>query len=151
MFRSGSTLGGRYVLVQLVARGGMGAVWQADDTVLGRTVAVKVLHSAFLGDPDFAQRFRSEARVMASLNHPGIVEVYDYGHSDDVPYLVMQFVDGESLRTLLGRGEPVPPRQTMTLFGQAADALHRAHTPGVVQPRRQAGQPSWSGPTVPWR
>jgi serine/threonine-protein kinase len=132
MMRSGTTLGGRYVLVKAIARGGMGEVWQADDTVLGRVVAVKILLSTLSGDPDFAARFRSEARAMASLSHPGIVEVYDYGDSDGLPYLVMRYVAGQSLRALLEQEGRLSPARTMNLVSQAAEALHHAHNAGIV-------------------
>lgn len=95
-------LGDRYRLARRIAVGGMGEVWQAEDAVLHRAVAVKVLKSEFTSDPTFLERFRTEARTTASLSHPGIANVFDYGEvasSTDIPvaYLVMEFVDGEPL------------------------------------------------------
>ncbi|MGE5155938.1 MAG: protein kinase domain-containing protein, partial [Betaproteobacteria bacterium] len=132
MLRAGSRLGDRYVLREVVARGGMGEVWQADDTVLGRVVAVKVLLPVLSGDAAFIQRFRGEARAMAALSHPNIVEVYDFGQAESVAYLVMQYVPGEPLHALLRRAGALPPAQVMTLVAQAANALHQAHLIGIV-------------------
>jgi serine/threonine-protein kinase len=120
------------VLRELIARGGMGEVWRAEDPVLSRSVAVKVLLPGLAADPSFAARFQSEARAMAALSDPGIVEVYDYGQTDGVAYLVMPFVDGESLHDLLNRAGPLPPRETMGVVAQAASALQLAHRSGIV-------------------
>jgi serine/threonine-protein kinase len=132
MVGAGTTLGGRYLLQTLIASGGMGAVWRGDDTVLGRTVAVKVLLPGMLNDPGFAARFRTEARTMAALSHPGIVDVYDYGQTDGTAYLVMRYIDGESLRAMLDRLETLPVAHTMSLVAQIAGALHAAHVDGVI-------------------
>jgi serine/threonine-protein kinase len=132
MVGSGTTLGDRYLLHERIATGGMGDVWRAEDSVLGRTVAVKVLLPALLEDPGFIARFRAEARTMAALNHPGIVDVYDYGHSDGVAYLVMQYVQGEALSDLLDQLGPLAPGHTMRVVAQAGDALHAAHVHGIV-------------------
>lgn len=132
MFDPGVTLGGRYELVDLIARGGMGEVWRADDLVLGRRVAVKALLPNLAAEAGFAARFRAEARAMAALSHPGIVEIYDYGHADGVAYLVMAFVEGESLRALVDRDGALAPHRAMGLLAQAADAIHAAHRQGIV-------------------
>jgi eukaryotic-like serine/threonine-protein kinase len=132
MLRAGYTLSDRYVLREPVARGGMGQVWRADDVVLGRVVAVKVLLPELSGDPGFAQRFRVEAHAMASLSDPHIVEVYDYGQADGMAYLVMQFVPGESLHGLLHQGGPLSPYHAMMVVAQAAQALQVAHDNGIV-------------------
>jgi serine/threonine protein kinase len=110
----------------------MGEVWRADDLLLGRTVAVKVLLPNLSGDPGFAERFRTEARAMAALSDPSIVEVYDYGQADGIAYLVMPFIKGESLHELLNRAGPLPPREAMTIVAQAANALQLAHQSGIV-------------------
>jgi serine/threonine-protein kinase len=132
MLHAGARLGDRYLLLEPVARGGMGEVWRAEDTVLGRIVAVKVLRHELAGDSDFAQRFRAEARAMAALSDPSVVEVHDFGHANGVIYLVMQFVPGESLRALLNRLGPLAPHHTMQIVAQAARALHLAHVNGIV-------------------
>jgi serine/threonine-protein kinase len=85
VFEVGVTLGGRYLLAALVARGGMGEVWSAKDIVLNRRVAVKVLLPSLAGDPGFAARFLAEAQAIAALSHPGIVEIYDYGRAAALP------------------------------------------------------------------
>jgi eukaryotic-like serine/threonine-protein kinase len=132
MLKAGYTLSDRYVLREPVARGGMGQVWRADDVVLGRVVAVKVLLPELSGDPGFAQRFRIEAHAMAALSDPHIVEVYDYGQTDGMAYLVMQFVPGESLHGLLHRNGPLAPYHAMMVVAQAAQALQVAHDNGIV-------------------
>ncbi|GAB4057952.1 serine/threonine-protein kinase [Catellatospora paridis] len=132
MLDPGTTLGGRYTLKTLIARGGMGEVWSAEDTVLARRVAVKVLLPNLAADPGFAARFRAEAQAMAALSDPGIVEIYDYGQADGIAYLVMQFVEGESLLSLVRRAGPLEPAQAMRLLAQAADAIHAAHLQGIV-------------------
>ncbi|MBT2228516.1 serine/threonine-protein kinase [Nonomuraea sp. NEAU-A123] len=135
MLGSGTTLNDRYTLVSRVGGGGMGEVWRASDTVLGRTVAVKVLIPALTEDPKFAQRFQNEARAMATLHHPGVVDVYDYGASEvdgrRVSFLVMQFVEGESLDRVLRR-EALDPATTMRLVAEVGDALAAAHAQGIV-------------------
>ena len=130
----GSTLGnGRYVLTELVGAGGVGEVWRATDTVLERTVAVKVLKSTLVEEFGAVRRFAAEARVMARLDHRGIAAVYDFGHdADDVAYLVMRFVDGEPLRRIMDRLGSISPERTLTLLIQAADALDAAHEAGVI-------------------
>ncbi|MBV1852893.1 serine/threonine-protein kinase [Catellatospora tritici] len=132
MLDPGVTLGGRYELTTRIARGGMGEVWSADDTVLGRRVAVKVLLPNLAADPGFSARFRAEARAMAALSHPGIVEIYDYGQTDGIAYLVMQFVEGDSLSSLVRQDGPLEPGRAMRLIGQAARAIHAAHSQGIV-------------------
>jgi eukaryotic-like serine/threonine-protein kinase len=127
----------RYRLQDRLASGGMGDVWRATDESLGRTVAVKVLRPELLTDPTFGVRFRSEARMLAALRHPGVVGVYDFGEStgpDGAPitYLVMEYIQGEPLSQLLGGGEGLPAAQTVAIAAQAADALHAAHTAGIV-------------------
>src|SRR3954451_21250526 len=99
-------LGGRYRLIREIARGGMAAVWEADDLLLDRRVAVKLLHAQFADEPEFLERFRREARAAARLSHPNIVPIYDVGPEtrgpQDVeartPYIVMELVDGGNLK-----------------------------------------------------
>jgi eukaryotic-like serine/threonine-protein kinase len=129
----------RYVLESRIATGGMGEVWSARDTVLDRPVAVKVLKTEYADDPLFRQRFETEARHAAALQHPGIASVYDYGASslDDGsstprPYLVMELVEGQPLSALLRPGAPLDPDATRDLLAQAAVALGVAHAAGIV-------------------
>ncbi|MDA0635728.1 serine/threonine-protein kinase, partial [Nonomuraea sp. MCN248] len=135
MLGSGTTLNDRYLLTDRVGGGGMGEVWRATDTVLGRTVAVKVLIPALSEDAAFVKRFQNEARAMATLRHPGVVDVYDFGACDvggrRVTFLVMEFVDGESLDKRLRRAT-LGPEATMRLVAEVADALAAAHAQGIV-------------------
>ncbi|MEV4659529.1 protein kinase [Micromonospora sp. NPDC049301] len=137
MLSSEVVLSGRYRLDERVATGGMGDVWRASDLVLGRQVAVKVLLPALVSDPDFIARFRAEARIMAALRHPGIVQVYDCGE-DDLPdgsradYLVMEFVDGEPLSKRIEAAGRLDVAETMSIVAQAAQALNAAHRGGIV-------------------
>lgn len=132
MLRPGVLLGNRYRLDERIAGGGMGDVWRGTDEVLGRTVAVKILLPALLDEPGFAERFRGEARTMATINHPGVVDVYDYGSDEQVAFLVMEYVEGDALSRTLNRVKRLTPARTMALTAQAADALQAAHEKGIV-------------------
>lgn len=128
-------LSGRYRLTSRIATGGMGEVWRAEDTLLHRKVAVKVLKSELSSDQTFVERFRAEARNTAALSHPGIAAVHDYGEITDgdarTAYLVMELVEGEPLSAILVHGRlPVP--RTLDIVGQAAAALEAAHRTGMV-------------------
>ncbi|MEP6817074.1 MAG: protein kinase, partial [Marmoricola sp.] len=128
----------RYEMRSRIASGGMGDVWLAEDSVLGRLVAVKVLKREYAGDVTFRARFETEARHAASLSHPNIAAVFDFGEneSDDGgpprPYLVMEFVEGSPLSELIEPGRPMAPERVRDLVGQAADALALAHQSGIV-------------------
>jgi serine/threonine-protein kinase len=132
MLHVGNALSERYILREVIARGGMGEVWRADDTERGRPVAIKTLLPVLSGDPGFAQRFRTEVRAMAVLRDPAIVEIQDFGSSDGIDYIVMTYVEGESLRSLMSREGPLAPDRAMSLIAQAAAALHLAHEQGIV-------------------
>ncbi|MGH3765873.1 MAG: serine/threonine-protein kinase [Pseudonocardiaceae bacterium] len=137
---AGQLLARRYRLAQCIAIGGMGEVWQADDTRLGRQVAVKVLKPELSSDPEFRRRFQAEARMTASLNHPGIAAVHDYGEAGEVPghrdpdvaYLVMELVAGEPLATILMRSPRLSVDRTLDILEQAGTALQAAHERGLV-------------------
>jgi serine/threonine-protein kinase len=131
MVSSGVLLSGRYRLDERIASGGMGDVWRGTDEVLGRVVAIKVMQAALLEERGFVERFRAEARTMATVNHPGVVQIYDFGH-DQVAYLVMEFIEGEPLSSTLNRVGRLTPERTMSLVAQAAEALHASHLKGVV-------------------
>ncbi|WP_230689698.1 protein kinase domain-containing protein [Catellatospora paridis] len=133
MVRAGTVLAERYRLEQRVGSGGMGEVWRAFDEVLGRTVAVKCLLDSHPDDPSFVARFRTEARVMATISHPGVVEVHDFGDDPAAGvYLVMKYIDGESLAHTLARVGRLSAEATMRLVADAAEALHAAHEKGVT-------------------
>src|SRR3954451_24851879 len=128
---AGQKIADRYQLDRRIAVGGMGEVWEASDTRLGRSVAVKVLRPELSDDPEFLHRFRIEARTVASLDHTGIAAVHDYGEDDGpggrrTAYLVMELVRGEPLSTLISRG-PIEPDETLRLLEEAAWALQAAH------------------------
>jgi serine/threonine-protein kinase len=129
---AGVQLGGRYRLDERIGGGGMGEVWRGTDEVLGRTVAVKIMLPALLDEPGFAERFRAEARTMARLKHPGVVNVYDYSSDATTAFLVMEYVDGDPLSRTLGRVGRLTAARTMALVAQAADALEAAHAAGIV-------------------
>jgi eukaryotic-like serine/threonine-protein kinase len=133
---AGQKIADRYLLERRIAVGGMGEVWEASDTRLGRSVAVKVLRPELSDDPEFLHRFRIEARTVASLDHSGIAAVHDYGE-DEAPngrrtaYLVMELVRGEPLSTVISRG-PIETDETLQLIEDAAWALQAAHERGFV-------------------
>ncbi len=133
------SLGSRYHLISQIAVGGMGEVWRAEDTVLNREVAVKVLRGDLAGDPSFLERFRAEARHAAGLAHPGIASVYDYGEvasegarEADTAYLVMALIDGEPLSAMLAREGRLPADRSLDILAQTARALEAAHVAGVI-------------------
>lgn len=126
------TLDGRYHMVERIAAGGMGEVFRAHDAVLAREVAIKVLHRSLAGDPAFVDRFRREARAAASLAHPNIVAVYDWGAVDSVYYMVMEYVRGPSVRHLLNEQGRMEPAQAAEILRQTLLALGHAHREGFV-------------------
>ncbi|OMH23347.1 hypothetical protein BKD30_13510 [Tersicoccus phoenicis] len=128
----GITLGDRYDLTDRIAIGGMGEVWKARDKVLGRIVAIKILKEEYTGDPGFLERFRAEARHTALLNHPGVANVFDYGEEEGSAYLVMEFVPGQPLSTIIERERVLSPDRALTIVGQSARALSAAHAKGLV-------------------
>lgn len=132
MVSPGTLLSGRYRLDERIATGGMGDVWRGTDETLGRTVAIKILLPSLLEEQGFSERFRLEARTMATINHPGVVDIYDYGSDQEVAYLVMEYVEGDALSRTLGRVGRLTPARTMALIAQAAEALQAAHTKGIV-------------------
>ncbi|MCX5200171.1 serine/threonine protein kinase [Streptomyces sp. NBC_00237] len=139
MWGRGTVLGGRYALGERIGGGAMGEVWRAGDAVLERSVAVKILLPKLLEDPQFAARFRREAKLLASLGHPGIVDIHDYGEQDGagpdddrLAYIVMELVDGRPLDEVREDEGPMPAARALDLVAQALDALHTAHRGGIV-------------------
>ncbi len=127
---TGSKLG-PYEILESAGAGGMGEVYRARDTRLDRTVAIKVLPEQFVANPDLRSRFEREARAISSLNHPNICTLYDVGRQDRTEYLVMEFLDGETLAARLARG-PLPLEQALKIGTEIADALDKAHRQGIV-------------------
>jgi tRNA A-37 threonylcarbamoyl transferase component Bud32 len=122
---------GPYEVIDLVGRGGMGEVYRAHDTRLGRTVAIKTLSPDIARDNEFKQRFEREARALAALSHPHICPVFDVGSHEGTEYLVMEFLEGETLADRLQRG-PLPLREALARATEVADALDKAHRRGIV-------------------
>jgi serine/threonine-protein kinase len=128
----GSTLGGRYRLLELLGQGGMATIYRARDAQLDRDIAVKLLRPEFGKDPDFLARFHDEARAAASLNHPNITAVFDFGEDRSGPYIVMELVDGQDLASIIRDNGPLAPRQAARVAAEVAKALHAAHVRGIV-------------------
>ena len=125
------TLLGHYEILNLIGVGGMGEVYRAHDNKLKRDVALKVLPEAFARDPDRVARFRREAQLLASLNHPNIAAIYNAEEAGGTHFLVMELVLGETLRERIKRG-PLPVEETLTICKQIAAALEAAHEKPIV-------------------
>lgn len=129
---AGITFGGRYELSSRIAIGGMGEVWKATDSIIGRTVAIKILKDEYMGDPGFLERFRAEARHAALVNHEGIANVFDYGEEQGSAYIVMELVPGEPLSSIIEREGRLPADRVLGIVAQTATALQAAHDAGLV-------------------
>jgi serine/threonine protein kinase len=127
---SGTTLG-HYVIQSLIAAGGMGEIYKARDPRLNRMVAIKVLPQHIADMPERKQRFEREAQAIAALNHPHICVVYDVGHDNGLDFLVMEYLEGETLASRIAKG-PIPFDQLLTYATQIADALDKAHRQGIT-------------------
>ena len=128
----GQLYGDRYRLQLRIAIGGMGEVWQAEDELILRQVAIKILKQEYLSDPAFLERFRTEARSAALVEHVGIANIYDYGEDTGSAYLVMELVPGESMSRLLEREKRLPEAQVLDIVAQTSRALAAAHARGLV-------------------
>jgi serine/threonine protein kinase len=152
---------GPYQIVSPAGAGGMGEVYRARDTRLDRTVAIKVLPPDLTSDPTARQRFEREARAVAALSHPHICTLHDIGHQDGTDYLVMEYLDGETLAARLTRGK-LPVDQALQYGIQIADALAAAHKAGIVHrdlkpgnvmltsPARSCWISDWQRPVSSW-
>ncbi|HMO57599.1 MAG TPA: protein kinase, partial [Roseiflexaceae bacterium] len=125
-------LNNRYELEQKIGDGGMARVYRARDLRLNRRVAVKVLHSHHAADDGFLRRFHHEAQAAANLHHPAIVDVYDVGQDNDIHYIVMEYVDGSDLKSLILRQGALPIEQALAIAADAADGLEAAHRVGMI-------------------
>src|SRR5690606_20105598 len=132
----GKTLGGRYLIQDLLGQGGMSAVYKAMDQNLNRIVAVKLIHPHLSVDPEFVRRFEEEARAVAQLRHPNIIQVFDFDHDEDVYYIVFEFVPGETLQDRLKRlhenGRRMDIDKTISIGANLADALDYAHSRSLI-------------------
>jgi predicted Ser/Thr protein kinase len=132
MGRQGSILGGRYRLLDVLGDGGMARVFRAQDERLHRIVAVKILHQQYLGQPEFVRRFEQEAQLAAGLAHPSIVAIYDLGRDEDTYYIVMEYVEGSSLKEVIAREGRLPLDRAIIIARQLGHALDFAHGHGVI-------------------
>lgn len=128
----GQLYGDRYRLQLRIAIGGMGEVWQAEDELILRQVAIKILKEEYVSDPLFIERFRSEAKSAALVEHEGIANVYDYGEDANAAYLVMELVPGESLSRIIEREKKLPDTRVLDIMAQTSRALGAAHARGLV-------------------
>jgi len=128
---AGSRLGS-YEIVAPIGAGGMGEVYRARDTKLGREIAIKVLPDETASDPGRRQRFEQEARSASALNHPNILTIYDIGTTDGTVYIAMELVEGKTLRELVASGEALPTRKLLDVATQTAEGLAKAHSAGIV-------------------
>jgi len=127
-----SLLNQRYQLLELLGEGGMATVYRGHDTLLNRAIAVKILKEEHARDPAFVARFRREAQAAARLSHPGIVAIYDVGEADGRPYIVMEYVPGETLKQLIQRQAPLDLETALELMLQVSSAVAAAHAAGIV-------------------
>src|SRR3954454_1112792 len=128
----GRVLDGRYRIEERIARGGMATVYRGVDLRLDRPVALKVMHSSLAEDPDFVSRFTREAKAAARLSHPNVVAVFDQGSDNGVVFLVMEYVDGATLRDLIRDRGRLSPRQALDVMKPILSALDAAHRSGIV-------------------
>lgn len=128
----GDSLEGRYIIDRPIARGGMATVYRCVDTRLGREVAAKVMHEQYVHDPVFSERFRREARAMAQLSHPNLVNVYDFSADGDTIFLIMELITGGTLRELLDERGPMPPHAAASVMRGMLTGLSVAHAKGLV-------------------
>ena len=132
MAEAGQVLAGRYRLVELLGQGGMATIFRAHDAQLGRDVAVKVLRAEYGRDPAFVARFRQEAQSAAALNHPNVVNVFDYGMEAGDPFIVMELIDGGDLGSVLRERGVFEPLAAARIAQQIYEALDAAHGRGIV-------------------
>ena len=122
----------RYEIVASLARGGMAEVFLAHDRTLDRKVALKALFPEYAREPSFVERFRREAQAAANLNHPNIVAIHDWGQDTGTYFIVMEYVEGRSLRDLLAANGPLPSDVALRIASETASALEAAHRAGIV-------------------
>ncbi len=125
-------LNGRYRVLRPLGTGGMASVYLAEDLRLGRRVAVKILHEQFASDPSFVARFEGEGRMAAALSHPNIVQIYDVGHDNDRRYIVMEYVEGETLKETVVRQGALPVPRALAIIGGVLSALEFAHAHNLI-------------------
>ena len=130
--KKGTILSGRYELIEKIGRGGMAEVWGGKDTVLGRNVAVKIMLPQFAMDPEFVTRFRHEAAAAANLQNPYIVNIYDWGHDEDIQYIIMEYIQGQDLKHLIQNKGVLPCKSAAKIGAQVCQALSTAHGQDII-------------------
>jgi serine/threonine protein kinase len=128
----GMLLGNRYEIIENIGEGGMARVYRGVDTKLNRPVAIKILYEQFAGDPDFLRRFKQEAKAAAKLSHPSIVNVYDEGEEGNIHYIIMEYVDGFTLKDIIQRDGRLKPAEAAQIVLQICDALVHAHSQNII-------------------
>ena len=126
------TIDNRYQILEKIGRGGMGVVYKVEHTQMGKVAALKLLHSNLARDKDLTKRFQREATSISRLNHPNIVQVFDFGRVDDSMFLVMEYLPGEDLAMILRREGPLPVQRCIPILTQMCDALSEAHHQNVI-------------------
>src|SRR6204780_4893755 len=124
--------GGKYAVLDVVGRGGMGVVYKATDPGIGRLVAIKMMTVGYADDSELLKRFYREAQSAGKLQHPNIVTIYDLGDEDGNPYMVMEYLEGESLESIIASRRPVPLEQNLNTIIQLCSALSYAHQHNVI-------------------
>src|ERR671938_991763 len=122
---------GRYRIVRKLGTGGMANVYLAEDEVLGRRVAIKILNDRHAGDDQFVERFRREAKNAASLSHPNIVSIYDRGEAEGTYYIAMEYIEGRTLKDLIVSRGPLPVERAVSYSRQILGAVRFAHRKGI--------------------
>lgn len=128
----GHELGGRYQIIERIGGGGMALVYKAQDILLGRNVAIKVLRQQFVHDEEFIRRFRREAQSAASLSHPNVVSIYDVGQEEDIHYIVMEYIEGQNLNEIIKERAPLQVDEAVRIATQICDALDHAHHNQII-------------------
>src|SRR5579884_2973663 len=128
----GTVFGSRYEILRVLGEGGMGAVYQARDRELDRTIALKVIRPELAGNPAILQRFKQELILARHITHKNVVRIYDLGEADGIKFITMEYVDGEDLRTLLKRHGKFSPKDAVRIVEQVCRALDAAHAEGVI-------------------
>ncbi len=128
----GQVLGNRYLLLEKIGGGGMAVVYKAKCTLLNRFVAIKILRSEFINDEEFVKRFKVEAQAVASLSHPNVVSIYDVGHQDDIHYIVMEYVDGMTLKDFIVKHGAINWQDAIKITIQICSAIEHAHKNNIV-------------------
>src|SRR5215831_9808351 len=132
IFAPGTLVGARYQILKILGQGGMGAVYQARDQELDRTIALKVIRPELAGNPAILQRFKQELILARNVTHKNVVRIYDLGEADGTRFITMEYIEGDDLRTLLRRHGKFSPSQAVEIIQQICRALDAAHSEGVI-------------------